>query len=248
MRQGKLGIAIAFLLVWLPYVAGVGLQERFDYPGFLGPALVLLSLILAALAGAWLARHGRPDPFGLSSWRTAPLLVVGGIAAMIVVRAFVIYAAEMVAAAHSSPQLQGFAIMGALAGALALGAVPSLAEDIITRGFPLFAIRSRLSGGMLITASALLYTCNHAWRFDWGLTEQLRLFCMGVAYAAAAWRFRSLWGAFGLHLGWNVAGAVLPADIDLTDLFRLIVAGAHLLLASLLVLARAGPNRDNSPP
>jgi len=95
-------------------------------------------------------------------------------------------------------------------------------------------MKSRMRLPLLIGLSALLYTCNHIWRFDWGVTEQIRLFCMGIAYALAAWRFQSLWAAFGLHLGWNAAGAVIPADFVQADIFRLAVAFAHLMVAAIL--------------
>ncbi len=65
--------------------------------------------------------------------------------------------------------------------------------------------------------SALLYTANHIWRFDWGWTEQVRLFCLGLAYAAAAWRWQTLWAAVALHWGWNfgsvLADAAFPMDV-----------------------------------
>lgn len=71
-----------------------------------------------------------------------------------------------------------------------------------------------------------------------GLTEQLRLFCLGLAYAAAAYRFRSLWAAVGLHWGWNFAGAALsqawPTTLADAASGRLVSAAVHLLLFAVI--------------
>jgi len=96
-----------------------------------------------------------------------------------------------------------------------------------------------------VLLSALLYTANHVWRFDWGPTEQLRLFCLGLAYAAAAWRWQTLWAAVALHWGWNLgsvlADAVMPVSVVDVSGFRLLSAGAHLLLLALVLLLPRRP-------
>ncbi|HQX91859.1 MAG TPA: CPBP family intramembrane metalloprotease [Thermomonas sp.] len=116
--------------------------------------------------------------------------------------------------------------------------IPSLAEDILTRGFLLRFTPKPLGFWAYVLASALLYTGNHLWRFDWGLTEQLRLFCLGLAYAAAAYRFRSLWAAVGLHWGWNLAGAALsqawPTTLADAASGRLVSAAVHLALFAVI--------------
>lgn len=232
-------MAVAFVVLWLPYIAGTGLQERFAAGGVLGPALVLLSLLLAWPIARLLAGRGRMNPFGLKLERKVPVLLLFGIAAMIGFRALAIWLAGLSGIAELSPLPPFMAVAGVLPVALALGAIPALAEDIITRGFPLFAMRSKLSAPVVVLLSATLYVLNHLWRFDWGISEQVRLFCMGLAYAIAAVRFRSLWAAFGLHLGWNVAGSVLPVEIASVDGFRLLGAAVHLLVAVLLLASFA---------
>lgn len=130
-----------------------------------------------------------------------------------------------------------------IAVSLALGLlttfIPSLAEDILTRGFPLRTWGVRWSGPVFVAVSALLYTLNHLWRFDWGWTEQVRLFCLGLAYAAAAWRWRTLWAAVALHWGWNFAGIVAdivePVRVADTDTVRLLGAAAHLMLLAIVL-------------
>ncbi len=226
----------AFVAIWVPYVTAVGLQERFGVEGGAGPAIMAASLLVALAAGWWLARRSAPNPFGLRfDRRTMPILVIG-IGVMIVARWLAGHAAVAAGIASYEAPVPAGALVAGLAAALAIGAVPALTEDILTRGFPLFAARGNRPAWLLILVSALIYTLNHIWRFDWGLSEQVRLFSMGTAYAVAAWRFGSLWAAFALHLGWNAGSAVVPLDIADPMAFRLESAAIHLAIAVLILL------------
>jgi membrane protease YdiL (CAAX protease family) len=228
-------LACAFLAVWIPYQAAVGLQERFEFGGPLGPTLMAMSLLVAFLASWWLARRSLPDPFGLSFDRSTLPIILAGLLLATACR----FAAGALAVASgiATDDAAGTAgsLLGSFSMALAIGAIPALAEDILTRGFPLFAARGARPAWLLVSISALMFMLNHVWRFDWGVTEQVRLFCMGIAYALAAWRLNSLWAAFGLHLGWNGGAALVPLDISGTDAFRLETAAIHLLIAGLLL-------------
>ncbi|HET9810159.1 MAG TPA: CPBP family glutamic-type intramembrane protease [Sphingomicrobium sp.] len=216
-------------------MTAVGLQERFHVGGAAGPLLMVVALFMAWPVSRWLATGGRAGTFGLA-WRRSTILVIGGgLAAMVLAR----LAAGWIAigagiatfdSAGSGDPLAGFVL------ALAMGAIPALAEDVLTRGFPLFAARSTWPAAALIALSAAMYALNHVWRLDWGITEQQRLFCMGLAYAAAAWRARSLWAAFALHLGWNAGSALVPLDISGTEAFRIETAILHLILAAAVML------------
>ena len=235
-------LVAAFLAIWIPYEAAVGLQERFHVPGPWGPLLMALSLVIACAVAAWLRRRSGPDPFGLRLDRWTVPLVLAGIGIMVIAR--FLAAAIAIKAGFAATDASAGPVAASFAMALVIGAVPALSEDILTRGFPLFAARSARPALLLIIVSAAMYMLNHIWRFDWGPSEQLRLFCMGIAYAAAAWRFRSLWAAFGLHLGWNAGSALVPLDIGATDAFRLESAVMHLVIA-VLVLLVPGRRRDN---
>lgn len=231
--HGKLGAA--FLLLWVPYVAGTGLQERFGVDGPAGPLLITASLLLAWPVSRSLREPYGDEKFGLRWHASTPLVLAGGLSLMALARLLAALMAQAaglgtIQAAPASELLSAFGL------ALAIGVVPALAEDILTRGFPLFAARSRLAPSGLILISAAIYTLNHLWRLDWGLTEQVRLFCMGLAYAAAASRLRSLWAAFALHLGWNAGSALVPLDITSQGWFRVETAALHLVLAGLILL------------
>jgi membrane protease YdiL (CAAX protease family) len=228
------GFAIMFLL----YQAAEGLQTVLAPGSPAGPALMLAALVSAWPIGRWLGGRGY-DRFGLAPVRGWWAILLGGmvlavlakLASLAVGSGIGIYSAAGPAASLT-------------AAAIALAAlttfVPSVAEDILTRGFLLRAAPVRLGFWSFTILSALLYTANHIWRFDWGLSEQLRLFCLGLAYGAAAWRWRSLWGAVALHWGWNLASVLADAAVPLETLDvthgRLISAGAHLLLLVLVLL------------
>jgi membrane protease YdiL (CAAX protease family) len=233
---------IAFAILFAVYQAAEGLQTVIRPGSALGPALMLLAALLPWPLGRWLGYRGY-DAFGLdlkaSSLRLVASLIL--LAALAFLASRGIGAALGYYAAPSSLQLDGLVLAGAAAALTTL--VPSIAEDIITRGFLLKTFRIPLGLVSYSLLSALLYTLNHVWRFEWGVSEQIRLFALGLAYGAAAWRWRTLWGAVGLHWGWNLSnawlGQLLPTEAVHTDGARYISAVAHLaILAIVLLLPR----------
>ena len=65
---------------------------------------------------------------------------------------------------------------------------------------------------------------------------------MGLAYAAAAWRTRSLWPAVGLHWGGNLGPLLLGHAVNVTvqsvDRDRLIYVVLNLLVACAFLVIR----------
>lgn len=235
------GFAVMFAL----YQAAEGLQTVIAPGNLAGPALMVLALLAAWPIGRWLGGRGY-DRFGLGLGRGWWMILLGGL---------VLAGLAKLASLTLGLQTGVFAVSGAaqaltigmIATALLTTFVPSLAEDILARGFLLGAAPVRLGLWSYTLLSALLYTANHIWRLDWGVTEQLRLFCLGLAYGAAAWRWRSLWGAVALHWGWNLTSALLDRAIplDTVDVVagRMLSAAAHLALL-LLVLLLVPPRRE----
>lgn len=235
-------LVAAFLLMFLVYQAAEGLGTVIAPDRAFGPALMLSALLLAWPLGRWIDGGGWRS-FGLHG-RGWMGILGGGLLLAILAK----LAAEAILLRLGLETAAAPAALPAMAIALAAVTtfVPSLAEDILTRGFLLrFAPRPLGFLGYAL-ATALLYTANHVWRFDWGLTEQVRLLCLGLAYGAAAWRFRSLWAAVGLHWGWNLANALLaqawPGVVEDVASARLVSAGVHLAIFALIaggVRARA---------
>jgi uncharacterized protein len=122
--------------------------------------------------------------------------------------------------------------------------IPSLAEDILTRGLWRHSPLAR-SGATFVAGTAAVYTLNHVWRLALGPAEWVMVFCFGLAYGLAFWRTGSLWAAVGLHWGWNFAGQAVDAvwQVDVVDAgtAKLVSASTHLVLAAavLAVTSRA---------
>ena len=117
--------------------------------------------------------------------------------------------------------------------------VPSLAEDIITRGFWWRVPGQRLRGAAFVFVTSAIYVLNHIYRLGNGPSEWLMLFCFGIAYAVAVVRSGSLWAAVGVHWGWNLSNALLEnfATVDaLSESSAMISAGAHLGMALVILL------------
>lgn len=95
-------------------------------------------------------------------------------------------------------------ILRSLPVILLMTAIPSLAEDILTRGYLLAHVKN-LKQGFWIFLSALIYLLNHIWRLNDGTAVLTYLFIFGVVLAVAVWFTGSLWLAFGIHWGSNIA-------------------------------------------
>ena len=238
-------IAIGFVCLFLLYQSAEGVGDRLlhSFPAQAG--LMLACVVAAWPVSRWLGFRGL-DAFALPlrartlAW-LPPLLVLafalkaGALQAGL---ALGIYAPD---ATNPSP-LSGLA--AALPMLLLSTFVPSIAEDILTRGFPYRAAGIRWRrGAAFVGASSLLYVANHLYRLTLGPMEWLMLFVFGLAYATALWRTGSLWAAVGLHWGWNLGNATLaiamPTSTVDTDGGRLMSMAAHLLmLATVLAVSR----------
>lgn len=88
---------------------------------------------------------------------------------------------------------------------LVMTVFPSIAEDILTRGYLYAHFKDRLNGKAFILISAAVYVLNHIWRLNDHPAVLVYLFVLGLALAYAVWITRSLWLAFGIHWGSNIA-------------------------------------------
>jgi membrane protease YdiL (CAAX protease family) len=225
------------------YQAAEALQTVFRTGGPLGPLLMLLSLAIAWPLGRWLGWRGY-DAYGLDRTPGWIGILIGGL----LIAALAKLASLAVGFASGAYVPSTIPVGGLTVTAIGMAAVttfvPSVAEDILTRGFLLRAVPVKLGFWSYTLGSAILYTANHIWRLDWGLSEQFRLMCLGLAYGAAAWRWRSLWGAVALHWGWNLTNALtgLAVPLDGTNIVegRVISAVAHLVLLAVVIAMPMG--------
>jgi uncharacterized protein len=86
---------------------------------------------------------------------------------------------------------------------LLMTSFPSIAEDILTRGYLLGHLGDNLNKISWILISAVVFVLNHIWRLNDGISVFTYLFFLGLVLAYAVWKTKSLWLAFGIHWGSN---------------------------------------------
>ena len=241
---------VAFVILFVLYQSAEGLGGRvFDNFG-IQAGLMVAALLAGWPVARWLGWRGY-EAYGLDLRWTSFAVLIGGLMLTLMAKGAALAAglSSGIASVGAAPEMFGaLAGAGFLASAAVTTFIPSVAEDILTRGFLLRTIGVHWTGPAFVLASAALFTVNHIYRFDWGISEQVRLFCCGLAYAAAAWRWRTLWGAVGLHWGYNLANEVWarlsPVSIDDIVAGRWLTAAIHLILLALIVVLPRRATRE----
>ncbi|HEU4590704.1 MAG TPA: CPBP family intramembrane glutamic endopeptidase [Steroidobacteraceae bacterium] len=234
---------LAFLLLFVVYQAPEGLGRLFPAHAALAAALMLLFLPVAWLVARALGST-MSAAYALERHRRSAWLLAAGLLCALLIKGAALAAGAhfgiYVAATPSGEATRHAPVLASLAWLAVSTFFPSIAEDILTRGFWL-RIFNRWSAAGFVLFSAALYVANHVFRLANGPGEWLMLFCFGLAYAAALWRFDNLWAAVGLHWGWNFAGPALGtawayevADVERS---RLLSASAHLVILGIVLLS-----------
>lgn len=233
---------------WFP--AFVVLFICYQAPQVLGSPLLMLVFLPVAWLVARTLKLGMSAAYALEwSPRTAWILAGGFLLALLTKLGALLIGTRLgiYAAVEADPPWQE--ILRAIAWTSLYTFVPSLAEDILTRGFWARVPAWRWTAWGFVLFSSVIYVLNHLHRLANGPTEWLMLFCFGLAYATALWRTGSLWAAVGLHWGWNFSGSFLGAwwNNTLPGGGWWLSAGAHLLLAAACLLVLS-PAADASAP
>lgn len=124
---------------------------------------------------------------------------------------------------------------------LLMTAIPSIAEDILTRGY-LYAHLKFMKPLGWVVLSSVVYVLNHIWRLQDGPAVLTYLFILGVVLAVAVWVTKSLWLAFGIHWGANITFESTNSFVHTKTLVQhegptwLLAASWTLLLAILAIL------------
>jgi membrane protease YdiL (CAAX protease family) len=225
MRRAKNWLA-AFLLLFACYHAPEVLRT---------PALMLAFLPIAWLIARAL-RLGMGEAYALGWNRRAALLLAAGfLLATLAKLGTLLVGTRLGVYAYVPSRPPWTEILQAVAWISIYTFVPSIAEDILTRGFWARVPAWRWTAWRFVSFTSALYVLNHISRLGHGPTEWLMLFCFGVAHATAFWRAGTLWAAVGLHWGWNFAGSMLGASWNSTQPGSgwWLSASAHLLLAAI---------------
>jgi membrane protease YdiL (CAAX protease family) len=236
--------ALMFIVYQLP--EGLGMRTLGSVPVM--AALMLMTLPFDWLCGRWLGFRGL-DAWYLGLSRGWAALLAGSFALALLVNV----AAICIGAQLGVYRWGGFTVTvgAALWAALAMlpyTFIPSVAEDILTRGFLMRAFPGLSARWIFIVVSAALYTANHIFHYADGPAQLTRLFCFGLAYAAGLYYSRTLWAAVGLHWGWNFAGQFFDriAAIDVLDRAHspLVSSAAHLAMLAAIVAFAAFVGRE----
>jgi membrane protease YdiL (CAAX protease family) len=247
-----LQLALVFAALFVAYQLPEGLGLRLLHNDAVNAVLMLMFLPIAWLCARSLGFRGLDAWYmGLAPGWGALLAAAFGLA--LVAKAAALGGGAFAGVYRLAPAAPD---MGPLAlAALAMLPVtffPSVAEDIVTRGFLMRAFPALSRRWLFVVASSALYVLNHIYRLANGPVEWLMLFCFGLAYAAALFYSRSLWPAIGLHWGWNYAGQMADrvANVDLVrpDLGPVVSILAHLGMLGVVVLAAALTSRGGTSP
>lgn len=97
--------------------------------------------------------------------------------------------------------------------------LPSLAEDLLTRGYLFRFLAPRMSTAMWIGLSAVVFVGNHVTRLGQGAPILIYLLAIGLATAWALAFTGSLWTTLGLHWGGNLVyfASVSVVRVEATD-------------------------------
>jgi len=230
-----------FLLLFLLYQSAEGIGGRWLHSFPVQAGLMLAALLAAWPVSRWLG-YRRLDAYALAlcpgawTWLLAGLLLAAALKLAAVPLGMQL---GWIAAGSGAPAPSLANLASALPMLLLSTFVPSLAEDILTRGYPYRAAGLTWRNGIgFVIASTALYVLNHLYRLHLGPGEWLLLSSYGLTYATALWRSGTLWAAVGLHWGWNLGNGM--ADVFWPDAQPLAMApwlsiGAHVLMFALVM-------------
>ena len=242
--------AAAFVLLFVLYQSAEGVGQRLLHSFSVQAALMVACVLAAWPLSRWLGWRGYGAYALDRRGRWLGWLLGGLLAACLAKGLVLVVGLRMGIYVHAADAPAAWpSIAAALPMLLVATVVPSLAEDILARGFWYRAAGIRWRHGAAFVAfSAAYFVLNHLYRLQRGPLEWLMLFCFGTAYALALWRSGLLWAALGLHWGWNLANELwalaLPLDSADAAGASLLSAAVHLLIAAALCL----PGRRPAPP
>lgn len=239
--------AIAFVVLFVLYQSAEGIGDRVLHSFAVQATLMTACVVAAWPLSRWLGYRGygawaldaRARSFGWLAVGLALALSAKAMALWIGVRLGIYVAAPAVAPQSAALLMAGLPML------LLSTFIPSIAEDIVARGFWYRGGGIAWQRGVAFVAlSSLAYVANHIFRLHLGTPEWIMLACLGIAYATALWRTGTLWAAVGLHWGWNLGNhlgdALVPLDTAAPAVSPLLSGAVHLVLAAVVLLLTRG--------
>lgn len=230
---------IAFVVLFVAYQAPEGVGDRLLGSFAAKAALMLAFLPVAYVVGRWLGGgFGAYALFRHRGWRRNLVSCFGLAVAAKAAAVGVGAASGLYVVGPPEAPASGGALAAAALAVLGTTFFPSIAEDIVARGYWYRAFPG-LSSRAFVLFSAGYFVLNHVYRLGKGPLEWGMLFAFGLAYAAALARTGSLWAALGLHWGWNFAASGVDSVAAVTPVVPwtapLISASAHLVILAIVL-------------
>ncbi len=197
-KNGRLSVALGFVLLFAVY----HLPEFFQAL-WIAAAFKLLFLLLAFLVVRLQGYQGYAA-YGLPLHKNRVIQLMPGILIGVVFYVLPFTASILLGYENVVKVSPLKAAIQQLPWLLLLTGIPSLAEDILTRGY-LFAHLKKAPAYRWVVISAFVYLLNHIWRLNDGVAVLSYLFVLGLALGLTIVLTQSLWLAFGIHWGANLA-------------------------------------------
>jgi membrane protease YdiL (CAAX protease family) len=243
LRRAAIGFSLLFVAYQIPEAIGQRLLGSF----FVQAILMSWFFVVAYFVGRTLGPTAL-KPFGLEYSKSVmrPFLASFFFAVAIKVAAVAGGTGLGIYAAAGVP---GSGIAATLLTGLVITFAPSIAEDIVTRGFWFRASRIRWRPHTFLLASSGIFVLNHIYRLGSGPGEWLMLLGFGLTYALAVVRFGSLWPAVGLHWGWNYGNLLVNTVRPMATLSgshsKVLSVVAHAGMAVFILWVAPGCRRDS---
>ncbi len=195
-------LVLGFLALAIPYhAAEYAMRFHGHVPLFLG--LMLATVVAAYGVARWQGFRG------LGAWglrltsRTFPGLslglALGGVCYVAAFRVRLWLQIEVI------PAMPALSILVSMTLLFALGTfLPSLAEDVLTRGYLYRHLRSRTTGPGFVLLSSTVYVLNHVYALGSGPAQLLFLFVLGLVLAVPLVNTGNLWYTLGVHWAGNI--------------------------------------------
>jgi membrane protease YdiL (CAAX protease family) len=106
-------------------------------------------------------------------------------------------------------------LFGAVTGMGAMFLFAAAFEELIFRGYMLFTLAAGTNRWIAVAVTSVLFAAGHFGNPNYGWIAAANIALLGVVLAVWVLVTRSIWGAVGLHLGWNWAlagGAAIPVS------------------------------------
>ncbi len=118
---------------------------------------------------------------------------------------------DWVVGASGPGAFRGLTSSWAVLAALTIGAV---AEELFLRGYGFQQLARALTPAGAAITGGLIFGALHASNPDASILSIVNTCLFGVLFGFATIRYRSMWPAIGMHLGWNLSLAVWGAPVS----------------------------------